>query len=585
LKRKISSLKHENVCDSSAIIGVVFVLMLLAGAYEIFTGGLALRNLSSKDIKAWSKFRLSSSLKNLSSERFQFTVQNKGCQVARISSLAGIGQAFVSDRFEFDQECLGIEKSFIQFPVEGFGDGGKTWTTVPSSGYRWVRKGIRFMQRNGPSPPCHPSIQVDTNPPWPSLVEFGVGSILAGCGCIGVAFLLAADKDEHASIIIATSLFAANSIVAAAGYASFGLERQAVSPAGKGLLSFAIAVLLARKRPRLAMMCSILSIAGCAAAALRVIIDCFLFHDCAYLAEHPPLIEAASAVLGAGVLLRARAVAARRRQLDQSDAAAWDAEWQRLQASGESTWSLAVLQNISDDLAIACPPGPPRHCLPIVPGSHGLSQAGEQQRKLRRMDTWDAAAISRALLSSTRSSRLSSYCDNLPETEPAPAAPQGLPAESLDQLYTQALAVAPQLRDLCVRLAAAAGGKVDNLQDAGKADSFGRSNGTAWAIDSDGADSESEDLLPEALRALVRARWVKPPARAAEKSAWLHGRDASRLTDLCRGRLVFGSPGGVADCLRAVTAAAPEVAVVRVSNGLRPGHDAGPNGGFRVRRR
>jgi hypothetical protein len=52
---------------------------------------------------------------------------------------------------------------------------------------------------------------------------------------------------------------------------------------------------------------------------------------------------------------------------------------------------------------------------------------------------------------------------------------------------------------------------------------------------------------------------------------------------VCRARIVVEDVRAVARCLEEV-AATPGVRVVRVKNMLRPGHDAGATGGFRVSR-
>ena len=76
---------------------------------------------------------------------------------------------------------------------------------------------------------------------------------------------------------------------------------------------------------------------------------------------------------------------------------------------------------------------------------------------------------------------------------------------------------------------------------------------------------------------------IKPPARIADKAIACYGGDVSRLLDVVRARLVFGSAAALGRCLRLVAAADGAAAIVRVKNSLRAGQSSWACAGFRVR--
>ena len=140
---------------------------------------------------------------------------------------------------------------------------------------------------------------------------------------------------------------------------------------------------------------------------------------------------------------------------------------------------------------------------------------------------------------------------------PDPARPTG----SLDQLYSQALGATPLLRAACGRWAAGSGGALDTADQRGAAAKAPEGYGAAVA--------------GEAFRHL------KDPARAVEKVVTCYGGDASRLLDVCRCRIAFGSVADLVHCLE-LARADEGVEIVRVRNWMRLGSDAGAIGGFRV---
>jgi hypothetical protein len=139
---------------------------------------------------------------------------------------------------------------------------------------------------------------------------------------------------------------------------------------------------------------------------------------------------------------------------------------------------------------------------------------------------------------------------------------------SLDQLYTQALGVAPVLWARCAAWAAESGGTIPPHDH----DGGGCAGDAAWA-----------GALPACLEEWVRRGAVKAPGRAAEKALACYGGDVSRVVDVCRARMAFDDAGGMLRCLREIRRDAPHVRVVRAKDRLWPPDGGRRAAGFRVR--
>ena len=100
-----------------------------------------------------------------------------------------------------------------------------------------------------------------------------------------------------------------------------------------------------------------------------------------------------------------------------------------------------------------------------------------------------------------------------------------------------------------------------------------------------GGESEAggKPACSEAVTKWVRVGAMKDPVRAIEKGITCYFGDVSRLADVCRQRLAFGSPADLLNCLRAIRDEAPDVRIVRVKNGMHGDHDSWYTAGFRVR--
>ena len=147
------------------------------------------------------------------------------------------------------------------------------------------------------------------------------------------------------------------------------------------------------------------------------------------------------------------------------------------------------------------------------------------------------------------------------------------PVRSLDQLYSQALGVVATLHRKAIEWAAIAGGQLDERHQANSDPSPGA--GIGGGPPAHGSLHRAEQWIERGL--------IKHPGRALAKVRDCYGGDPSLLVDVCRARIVFDSPGGVAACLAAVLADSPQVRFRRVKNSMSVRHNAADTAGFRVR--
>ena len=87
--------------------------------------------------------------------------------------------------------------------------------------------------------------------------------------------------------------------------------------------------------------------------------------------------------------------------------------------------------------------------------------------------------------------------------------------------------------------------------------------------------------VPAQSRESSEMRLIKAAHRAVGKARACYGGDPSRLLDICRARLIFGTAAGLAAGL-GVVLDSEAVRVVRVRNSLREDCDAASTCGFRV---
>ncbi len=141
---------------------------------------------------------------------------------------------------------------------------------------------------------------------------------------------------------------------------------------------------------------------------------------------------------------------------------------------------------------------------------------------------------------------------------------------SLDQLYSQALGVVATLHHKAMEWAAAAGGQLDEQHQADSEDRHARLGGAAGS--------------PHRVERWIERGLIKRPSRAVAKARECYGGDPSLVVDVCRARIVFDHPCGLATCLAQILADSPQVRLHRVKNGMSVRHDPAETAGFRVRK-
>ena len=393
---------------------------------------------------------------------------------------------------------------------QGSNDKGQTWETVGSSNMLFLPSGIRLLTTEVLLTNEKQTI-IDRRPPWPLFVGAAKGLmaaalllVMAVCAFYALAIL------ARRALLVCIVLVAACDLTAAAGYCTLGLQREGFLPAVRATVTFAVAATVHSSEP-LAPLAAL--IAAMCELAGRIANDCTIFHDCGRLASSPPVIAVAIVAAAIAVLsARARIFAAAAAGVEQ-DLARYDNAWAALCADPAYRLEIAVLEAAACNFPSALPSGPLRHFAgqTVATGSFIVGQ------------DWQSAAL------------LGSGPDR-PGTAQA--------VESLDQLYTQALALDRHLHALC----------------------------KDWADASSGAAVLGGDGPGAGL---------KPVDSSLRKAAARYGGDPARVVDICRRRIAVDRPAAAAACLRAV-AQDPRARILRVRNGICSSYDARRTAGFRV---
>ena len=387
---------------------------------------------------------------------------------------------------------------------EGSNDGGRTWQPAGSSEMRLLPEGVRLL-----SPYVVPTGQrrllIDRRPPWPLFLG-AAKTILAGALALAIAACGLGARAPVARCLLVASLLisAASDLAAVPGYCLLGPPREAFLPGWRAcLLAAAAAVALAAEpfTPHAALLAALGELAG------RAIEDCALYTDCGRLAASPPVLAPVVAVAAALVLRACARILAAAASGAAADRARYDGLWEALASDPAHGPGLAELSDVAARLSAA---------LPCTPVRHGAGCAIPEGSFVVGRDI-------HSLLNG-----------------PGPCPP----VRSLDQLYSQALALDGLLHSLCAHWAGRCGGSV----------------------------------APPAAGGAGR---LKPMVACVRKAVAMCGGDASRVTDVCRRRIAVASPSAAAECLRAA-AGDRRVLLLRVRNGLRRDHDAHSACGFRV---
>jgi hypothetical protein len=310
--------------------------------------------------------------------------------------------------------------------------------------------------------------------------------------------------------ILTSSLLSLISATTGVGYASSGLFRECFSPLAHCCIFAALAAAFAREEFAFPLASTWLC---CASLAARVLEDVAIFRDAPNLLATPPILQAAAILPGLALLwLRRRHVRAALAGV-AGDWAAQEARWREVAADPTNAEGLGRIARASADMGGGAEGLRPRHRFPLRREAEAVVKedgAGRERSAVLRLVRWLLDTDDPYLHDFTRR--------RLDERSPV---------RSLDQLYSQALGLAPVLSIACARWAAGSGGVLD-LPDQRLAGSPPLAppappGGMDWGF----AGWES-------------FRLVKRPARAVEKAVACYGGDVSRVTDICRGRILFG---------------------------------------------
>ncbi len=261
----------------------------------------------------------------------------------------------------------------------------------------------------------------------------------------------------------------------------------------------------------------------------------------------PPLFQIVATLVGLGLLARRYRFLRASLHGVAEDAERYEARWRRL--TDEPNASLVLLAKITDEIAAG--DGSPSFPAPVRQLQRATSPPDPGSGDGCNPTPMAAIPLFRAGMPSE-----DSYDRQSVVGLGDPARPTG----SLDQLYSQAAGASPLLREVCGVWAAANTGVLDS------------------------ADQRGVAAASRAGYGMVTAeffRYLKDPARAVEKAVSCYRGDSSRLTDVCRCRIVFESVADLTSCVEMARTDAG-VEIVRVRNGMQPGSDASGTGGFRV---
>jgi hypothetical protein len=536
-------------------------------------------------------------------------------------------EAVEVDGFSIDRIDIGSAPS-ARGSIWLFGSNDKeTWTLVGSSNSRKVGTGQRFLHGDTT---LSEHMTLDFRPTWPLFADKAVKPAIAALGLLCTALCssasLATGRWQFLGKLVFSNfslLLALISLIAGVGYAGLGLARDSFVPLSQAVLYLAAWAALALAEARFPDALG--ALAACSLAC-EVVQDCALFADCDSIRAEPPWVQlavfaAAAAFAVARLRFAWRAVAAVR-----ADRARFEDAWR----SAVATWLepkaiLDRLRHVERVAAVQCAAALPRarqlnrrRAAHIPQPSSGAEVGGIQVavgwgrvagvRAVRlwgRCFGWGATAESHAVDLNVHGE----FGEG--NTVPCSVDPSS-PVASLDQLYSQAIGVAPILRRRCAQWAAVFGGTVAGAgasgadavlaDDDGSAPDAGVGGAAEAATPSASATvaaaaerrmsgacqwvpglSDDEAFTQPAIRELLGQSLLKRPARAVEKALACYGGDVSRLLDVCRARIVFADGGALADCLDAICdGGGGGVRVVRVKNTMSDQINAASASGFRV---
>jgi hypothetical protein len=602
--------------------------------YQCYSSSIVARKIQGYGVQRFREFRLvshPSPMVTISS----LTILYSGCEVSWHNMTQNNSRVLVfPSQIQMDGLMIDFspnssrELTTVSVIAIGSGDGWRTVRKIGSLNVRWTGQGIRFLA--GPVA-FQKRIIVKYFPAWPWFISEFVPRILWAICCFGTGFcgIFKRPAAGKAFCICILCSFLIAAAVSACGYASLGLFREVFESVVNVVVYSTLAWTLVYAEAYFidVFAClALLSLSG------NIIVNCLIFDDADNLAEDPPVTSSCFIALGVIFISLRRCFYLFATNGVAADRDAADGTWSELAAAEPD--AILSLDALCRETAALCPARPARQL--------NRQRVGGELRPSSGSATLSCSKV----LSRVFHFDFGTFTFDADETD-GPSAPgtadEDRPVASLDQLYSQALGVAPLLHAHCAAWAERSRGALDETAWSAVQPKINRHSFTSvasmWVVErrksrhspgpaQDAAAStphgapDLSEYLGAATRGSVcngsesgeglsdrvarvqgtaaavpgtgtpasvpgtpewwaRQRCIKQPERAIEKAAACYGGDASRLVDICRARIVFKGVVDLCTCFKAVCDA-PDVRVVRVKNSLAAAHDTRLAAGYRV---
>ncbi len=327
---------------------------------------------------------------------------------------------------------------------------------VGSSRLLHTAAGVKFLGGTAALPPTR-RLLLDYRPTWPWILDNLLNGLLlplpllacSACGRLAPAL----GRPIAAALLVLNAAASAAALhLHLAGSDSYNAAASAVSVAVYLSIALTLTLVPARAGEALALAGTVAVVARCAAA----------YDDPAELAFSPPVVEAATAALGAGLAAARRRMYAAAIAAAAADRLARDAAWAALLARPAAAAGLRAAEAAAASAAAACASRPPplqrhRHrtlvCERGLVGERGGGGGGVLRRRVSAgsmlvpsgsFPAPDGAAVVAAAAAVAREDG-GHRADCGPACTVPGSADGGRPVTSLDQLYAQAPKYTPAL--------------------------------------------------------------------------------------------------------------------------------------------